>query len=227
MQYRDCRGDSLLPVHGDKELMRNYELRSAPGFADRYKTTGISLVAIGDAAHDRATQWAKFQFPSHLLVKNVADMVNKVIHQCQQMSAKMNCLIIIGHGAPGQQQVGYAGEGGDILDIASIVGAHYERSHHRRKLVFKHVPDGKLRADLGRLTPYFAPGAQVILGGCDVGEEPEVARALAQLLHVRVTAYCAQQVIPLPSIWVGDEVSFNSNGGLQKGVTSNLPFHVR
>ena len=136
-------------------------------------------------------------------------------------------LVIVGHGAPGQQQIGYVGEGGDILDIASIVGAHYEKGYRRRKLILKLHPDGKLRATMARLAPFFTADAQVILGGCQVGEEPEVARALARLLHVPVTAYCSQQRIPLPHLWLGSEVSFNASGGRQEGFFSNFSIHGR
>ncbi len=197
--------------------------------AERSKAWEIPIVVIGDAKNDRATAWAKFQFPDYILVKNLADMVNKVIHRCTELQAKMNRLVIIGHGAPGQQQIGHVGdkEAGEVLDIASIIGAHRERSHKNRKLVFRYHADGTLRATMARLAPHFAPGAELILGGCDVGEEPEVARALARLLHVSVTAYCAQQRIPLRNFWLGEEVSFNSNGGLQKGVFSNFLIHSR
>ena len=188
---------------------------------------GIPIVVIGDAHDDSATEWAKFQFADHILVKNLVDMVNKVINRCTRLQTRMNCLVIVGHGSPGQQQIGYAGKGGDILDIASIIGAHYEQSHKRRKLVFKYHPDGKLRATMARLGPFFTPDAQVILGGCNVGEEPEVARALAGLLHVPVSAYCNQQKIPLPHLWLGREVSFNASGGLQKGAFSDFPIHSR
>ena len=211
--------------------MRNYDPPSQPTnlAAERYKAEGIRIVAIGDAQHDRATDWAKFQYPFHILVKNVDDLVTKVIAQCLQLQTRMQSLVIIGHGSPGHQQIGYAGdkEGGEILSIDTIIGAHWEKSFHRRKRVYYERGPGKHRESMSRLIPFFMPGAEVILGGCDVGEEPEVARALAQLLHVKVVAYSAQQVIPFNSVWVGKETAMGPGGALQQTITSNLPFHVR
>ena len=43
----------------------------------------------------------------------------------------------------------------------------------------------------------------------------------------RITAYCAQQRIPLCNIWLGKNISFNFSGGLHKGVLSNFLIHSR
>jgi hypothetical protein len=56
------------------------------------------------------------------------------------------------------------------------------------------------RSSLKKLTPRFAPGAKVVLHGCNVGRAEHLSLAVSQVLHARVLAGTTYQRALLPGL---------------------------
>ena len=107
-------------------------------------------------------------------INSVADMVDKLTKKCAT-GDKIGTLQIFGHGNDNGQ---YIGE--NWVSKFSLPG---------------------VAADLRKLRPHFGRGAEVIMAGCQQGQNGGLLLALSDLLNVRVSGFTALQRPALP----GDE----------------------
>ncbi len=102
---------------------------------------------------------------------SVKDMVSKIIKHIG--SSRIQNLLISGHGSPGYQSVG-AGTSWDTTGNKSLQlepGTMYLL--------------GDAEMHLRSLNNHFAPGAIVTLGGCEVGKDLDLVKAVSMALDGR------------------------------------------
>ncbi len=118
---------------------------------------------------------------NEILVVSVSDMVNKIETRLGR-GRKIQNLFIGGHGAPGYQSVG-AGSGWDTTGAFSL------QVDSSNGLLL-----GTAEAQMNRLGRNFAPNAIVTLGGCQVGRDTILLKAVSKSLgSVPVQAGTANQ----------------------------------
>ncbi len=109
--------------------------------------------------------------------RDVATAVQNAVTILAHRSAKIDEIAFIDHGENGRMTFGT-----DVFDLASVQSG------------------GRVATALRRLAPFIDQNSVLTLGGCAVAEGPEgrtLAKAIAQLLNVRVQAFEEVQYINL------------------------------
>lgn len=126
----------------------------------------INFYVIDDSAFDVVMFLDSALTLGDVPIKNIKDMVTKIIGRCAK-GVKIAELRIVGHGNAYGQYIG-----SDWLDSKTV------KSH---------------RSDLAKLAPFFGKEGHVIMGGCKVGQNGSLLLTLSDYFNVQVTGFTASQ----------------------------------
>jgi hypothetical protein len=132
------------------------------------KLKELSLYFIADPNvtedHDGALATEMRIIKDHILIRDVDDLIRRVIHECNTRGGRVKNMVIAGHGNKWTYRIGKS-----LIGIGS-----------------PELPR------LAVLRGFFSPNAVVLINACECGQNDELIKQTAGILGVTVIAYTGE-----------------------------------